>query len=78
MPITARISKAFGPVSRHFTAQILLQMCHVSRVYRAGQVVVTLCVLRNNMCTAQRSHMDGEEQRCRTGCLVELYSLSQQ
>ena len=38
-PIATRDSRAFGPVSRHLTAQILLQMCLASRASRPGLAV---------------------------------------
>ena len=46
------------------TAQILPQMCQASRASRSGRAVGILRVLCNGMCTAQRFHMEGEEQRC--------------
>ena len=61
---------------RHVTAQILPQMCHASRASRPGLAVGVLRVLCNGMCTAQRFHMEGEEQRCRVGCQDEPDSLS--
>ena len=76
-PVAARVSKAFGPVSRFLTAQILPQMCHASRASRPWLTVGILRVLCNGMCTAQRFHIEGEEQRCRAGCQDEPDSLSQ-
>ena len=76
IPIAARASKAFGPISRHLTAQILPQMCNASRASRPGLAVGILRVLCNGMCTAQRFDMEGEEQRCRAGCQDEPDSLS--
>ena len=75
-PIAARVSKAFGLVSGHLTAQILPQMCHASRASRPWLAVGVLRVLCNGMCSAQRFHMEGEEQRCRAGCQDEPDSLS--
>ena len=76
IPIAARASKAFGPISRHLTAQILPQMCNASQASRPGLAVCILRVLCNGMCTAQRFHMECEEQRCRAGCQDEPASLS--
>ena len=76
IPIVARASKAFGQVSRHLTAQILLRMSDASRTSRPGLVVGILRVLCNGMCAAQSFHMEGEEQRCRAGCQDEPDSLS--
>ena len=56
--------------------QILPQMCISSRASRPGLAVGILQVLCNGMCTAQRFHMEGEEQRCRAGCQDEPDSLS--
>ena len=75
-PIAARVSKTFGPVSRHLTAKILPQMCHASRASHPGLAVGFVRVLCNGMCTAQRFHMQGEERRCRVGCQDESDSLS--
>ena len=63
-PFAARVSRVFGPVSRFLTAQILLHMCHVSRASRPWLAVGILRVLCNGMCTAQRFHIEEEEQRC--------------
>ena len=75
-PVAARVSKAFGPVSRFFTAQIQPQMCHASRAARPRLAAGIPRVLCNGMCTAQRFHIEGEEQRCRAGCQGEPDSLA--
>ena len=41
-----------------------------------GFAVGILRVLCNGMCTAQRFHVDDEEQKCSVGCPDELDSLS--
>ena len=71
IPIAMRVSRAFGPVSSHLTAQILPQMCLASRASRPGLAVGLLRVRCNGMCTAQRFHIEGEEQGCRAGCQDE-------
>ena len=43
---------------------------------RCGLAVGILRVHCNGMCTAQRFHIEGEEQRCRAGCQDEPDSLS--
>ena len=73
--IAARATKAIGPIGRHLTAQILLWMSDVSRASRPGLAVGILRVLCNGMCSAQRFHMDGEEQRCRAHYNACLFSL---
>ena len=62
-PIAARASKIFGPISRHLIEQILRLMCNEARPSRPGVAVGIPRVLCTSMCTAQRFHMDGEEQR---------------
>ena len=76
LPIAARASKILGPISRHLMAQILPMICNAARASRPGLAVGITRVLCNDMCTAQRFHMDWEEQRCRCGCPDEPDSLS--
>ena len=59
LPIAARASKIFGPISRHLMAQILPMICNAARASRPGLAVGILCVLCNGMCAAQRIHMAG-------------------
>ena len=56
--VTARVSRAFGPVSKFLTAQVLHQMCPASRA-RPWPATSILRVLRNGMCTTQRFHIEG-------------------
>ena len=72
-PIATRVSRAFGPVSEHLTAQILPQMSLASRASRPGLAVGLSRVLCSDMCSAQRF-----EQRCRACCLDEPDSLALQ
>ena len=51
-------------------------MCNAARASRPRVAVGILRILCNGMCTAQRFHMYGEEQRCRAGCRDEPDSLS--
>ena len=67
-PVASRVSSIFGPVSRFRIAQILPQMCHASRASRPELTVGFLRILCNGLCTAQRFHVEGEEQMCRVGC----------
>ena len=75
-PIATRASKILGPISRHFMAQIIPMICNAARATRPGLAVGILRVLCNCMCTAQRFHIDDEEQQCGVGCLDEPDSLS--
>ena len=68
VPIAAPVSKILGPISRHLMAQILTMICDAARASRPGIAVGILRVLCNGMCTAQRFHVDDEEQKCRVGC----------
>ena len=71
------VSKTLGPISRHRMAQILPMFCDAARASRHG-FAVGIRVLCNSMCTSQRFHIDGEEQRCRVGCNDEPDSLTSQ
>ena len=50
--------------------------CVMSRASRPGLAVGIPRILCNGLCTAQRFHMEGEEQRCGVRCLDEPGSLS--
>ena len=75
-PVSLRVSRILGPVSRFRIAQILLQMKLASRASRPGQTVGVLRILSNGLC--RRFHAEGEEQRCKVGCLDEPDSLALQ
>ena len=75
-PISFRASKVLGPISRYRVADILPHMILVSRASRPGLTVGFLRILCNGLCTAQRFHIEGEEQTCRVGCPDEPDSLS--
>ena len=47
-----------------------------SRASRPGPTVGFLRILCNGLCTAQRFHIEGDEQTCRNGCPDELDSVS--
>ena len=74
--ISLRASKVLGPISRYRISDILPHMKLASRASRPGLNVGFLRVLCNGLCTAQRFHIEGEEQTCRVGCPDEPGSLS--
>ena len=47
--------------------RFLPHMCHASRASRPCLAVGMLRILCNDLCTDQRFHTEGEEQRCRAG-----------
>ena len=75
-PISLRASKVLGPISRYRIADILHHTKLASRASRPGLSVGFLRILCNGLCTAQRFHTEGDEQRCRVGCPNEPDSLS--
>ena len=75
-PVSVRVPRILGPVSRFRIAQIMPQMSRASRASRPGLSAGVLRILCNGLCTAQRFHVEGEEQRCKVGCLDEPDSLS--
>ena len=77
-PISLRASKVLGPISRYRVADILPHMKLASRASRPGLSVGFLRILCNGLSTAQRFHIEGEEETCRAGCLDEPDSLSLQ
>ena len=76
LPIATRASKMLGPISRHLITQTIPMICNAARASRPGLAVGIPRVLCNGLCTAQRFHMDDEEQNCRVGCPNETDSLS--
>ena len=75
-PISLQASKVLGPISRYRIADILPRMKLASRASRPGLTVGFLRILCNGLCTAQRFHIEGDEQTCRVGCPDERDSLS--
>ena len=68
-PISVRVTKIFGPISRFRVADILPHMKLASNASRPGLVAGILRVLCNGMCTAQRFHNDEQEHTCQIGSL---------
>ena len=62
--VSFRASKVLGPISRCRIADILPHMKLASRASRPGLTVGFLCILCNVLCTAQRFHIEGDEQTC--------------
>ena len=60
-PISLRAFRILGPISRFRIAEILPTLTCVACFY--------------GLCTAQRFHIEGEEQMCRIGCPDEPDSL---
>ena len=75
-PLSCRVSRVLGPVSRHRVADILPRMKNVSRASRPGLTVGVLRILCNGLCTAQRFHTDEHDHTCRIGCPDEPDSLT--
>ena len=73
--ISFRASKVLGPISRYRVSDILPHMKLVSRASRPGLTLGVLRILCNGLCTAQRFHTEGEEQKCRVGCPNEPDSM---
>ena len=72
-----RLPQAFSVTN--CTSRILLDQSHMklaSRVSRPGFTVGFLRILCNGLRTAQRFHIEGDEQTCRVGCQDEPDSLS--
>ena len=74
--VPLRASRILWPVSGYRTAPIMPQLSRASRASRPGRTVGFLRILRNGLCTAQRFHVEGDEQMCRVGCPDETDSLS--
>ena len=74
-PISLRASKVLGLVIRFRIMEILPHMKLASGASRPGLTVGFLRILSNRLCTAQRFHIEGEEQTCRVGCPDEPDSL---
>ena len=72
-PVSLRVSRILGPVSRFRIAQILPQMKLASRASRPGLTVGFLRILCSGLC--RRFHAEGEEQMCRIECPDEPDSL---
>ena len=75
-PLSGRITRVLGPISRHRIADILPHMKRVSRASRPGLLVGFLRILCNGLCTAQRFHTAEDDHTCRIGCPDAPDSLS--
>ena len=75
-PISFRASTVLGPISRYRIADMLFHMKRASRASCPGLTVGFLRILFNGLCTAQRFHIERDEQTCRVGCPNEPDSLS--
>ena len=75
-PLSSRVSKVLGPISRYRVADILPNMKLVSRTSRPGLTVGILRILCNGLCTALRFHLEEHDHTCRVGCPNEPDSLS--
>ena len=75
-PLSSGASRVLGPISRYRVADILLHMKLVSRASRPGLIAGFLCILCNELCTAQRFHAEEHDHTCRVGCLNEPDSLT--
>ena len=75
-PLSGRITRVLGPISRHRIADNLLHMKLVSRASCPGLLVGFLRILCNGLCIAQRLHTAENDHTCRIGCPDAPDSLS--
>ena len=75
-PLSSRVLRVLGPITRHRVADILLHMKLVSRASRPGLIVGFFRILCNGLCTAQRFHTEEHDHTYRIGCPNEADSLT--
>ena len=75
-PLSSRVIRVLGPISRHCIAHILPHMRRVSRASRLGLLVGFLRILCDGLCIAHRFHTAVIDHICRIGCPDEPDSLS--
>ena len=71
-PLSSRVTRVLGPISRHCTAEILPHLKRVSRASRPGLLVGFLRILCNGLCIAQRFHTAENDHTCRIGVRMHL------
>ena len=75
-PLSGRITRVLGTISRHRIADILPHMKRVSCASRPGLLVGFIRILCNGPCTAQKFHNAENDHTCRIGCPDEPDSLT--
>ena len=75
-PLSSRITRVLGQISRHRIADILPFLKRVSRASRPGLLDGFLRIFCNGLCTAQRFHTAEDDHTCRIGCPDARDSLS--